>query len=413
MTSEPLIPPTSPRRAALAFILITVMLDMLALGMIIPVLPKLVVEFLGGNTVRAAETLGVFGTVWALMQFLFSPILGALSDRFGRRPVILLSNLGLGLDYVLMAMAPTLGWLFVGRVISGITAASVTTAFAYITDVTPQEKRAAGFGMIGAAFGLGFVLGPAVGGLLGGFSPRVPFAVAAGLSLLNALYGLLVLPESLSPALRSPFSIKRANPVGSVKLLGSSPRLLGLAGVNFLANLAHVVLPAVFVLYAGYRYGWDERKVGLTLAGVGLCSMIVQGGLVRPVVAKLGERRALLLGLFCGAAGFSVYGLAETGHGFWAGVPLMALWGLSGPATQGLMTRYVDASEQGRLQGANSSIMGIAQLIGPAIFSLTFAYFIGPGTLWHLPGAPFLLAALLLLTAAGVAWRVTRGPIQR
>lgn len=403
-----LTPPTSPRRAALAFIFITVMLDMLALGMIIPVLPQLVLGFLQGDTIRAAETLGVFNTVWALMQFLFSPVLGALSDRFGRRTVILLSNLGLGLDYILMTVAPTLGWLFAGRVISGITAASVTTSFAYIADVTPQEKRAGAFGMMGAAFGLGFVLGPAIGGLLGGYGPRVPFAVAAALSLLNALYGLLVLPESLSPHLRSPFSFRRANPVGSLTLLRSQPQLLGLASVNFLANLAHVSLPSVFVLYAGYRYGWAERQVGLTLAGVGLCSMAVQGGLVRPAVAKLGERRALLTGLLFGTVGFAVYGLAETGAVFWAGVPLMAVWGLASPSSQGLMTRHVLPSQQGRLQGANSSLMGLAHLFGPSVFSLTFAYFIGPGAAWHLPGAPFLLAALLLLLAAGLALRVAR-----
>jgi len=248
-------PAGKPRRAAVAFILVTIALDMLALGMIIPVLPKLVERFMGGDTARAAEIFGAFTTVWALMQFLFSPLLGALSDRYGRRPVILLSNLGLGLDYIVMALAPTLMWLFVGRVISGITAASISTAQAYIADVTPPDRRAASYGLLGGAFGLGFILGPALGGLLGAIEPRLPFWAAAAFSLANAAYGLFVLPESLALDHRSGFSWRRANPVGSLLLLRSHPELSGLASANFFANLAHVVLPTVFVLYAGYRYG--------------------------------------------------------------------------------------------------------------------------------------------------------------
>jgi DHA1 family tetracycline resistance protein-like MFS transporter len=399
---------SAPRRAALAFIVVTVALDMLALGMIAPVLPKLVESFEGGDTARAARIYGLFGTVWALMQFVFSPVLGALSDRYGRRPVVLLSNLGLGLDYVLMALAPTLGWLFVGRVISGITAASIGTAGAYIADVTPPEKRAAGFGMIGVAFGLGFILGPALGGVLGGIDPRLPFWVAAGLSLLNASYGWLVLPESLPPERRARFAWRRANPVGALVLLRSHPGLLGLASVSFLGNVAHASLPSTTVLYMGYRYGWDERAVGLTLAGVGACSALVQGVLVGPAVTRLGERRALLTGLLFGAAGFAVYGIATTGAVFLIGIPLMSLWGLYGPAAQGLMTRRVSPSEQGGLQGALSSVRGIAELIGPGLFTLTFAYFIGAGVGWHLAGAPFMLAAALLAAALVQAWRVTR-----
>src|SRR3984885_8898430 len=250
-----------PRRAALAFIFITVFLDMLALGVIVPVLPKLIEDFMHGNTARAAEYVGLFATVWAAMQFLFSPVLGALSDRFGRRPVILLSNFGLGLDYIVMALAPNVGWLFIGRVISGITAASFSTASAYIADVAPPDKRAGGYGMISAAFGLGFVLGPAMGGVLGNIDPRLPFWVAAGFSFLNFGYGLLVLPESLSPERRERFSWRRANPMGSLKLLRSNRELFGLAIVNFLGNTAHEALPTTFVLYAMYRYGWNERTI--------------------------------------------------------------------------------------------------------------------------------------------------------
>jgi DHA1 family tetracycline resistance protein-like MFS transporter len=234
-----------PRGAAAAFIFITILLDMLALGLIVPILPKLVESFVDDDTARAARIFGLFGTAWALMQFFFSPILGSLSDRYGRRPLILLSNFGLGLDYVLMALAPSLIWLFIGRVISGITSASISTAFAYVADITPPERRASVFGKIGAAFGAGFVLGPAIGGLLGGLDPRLPFWVAAALSLLNALYGLLILPESLPRERRSQFHWKSANPVGALKLLRSNRVLAGLAVVNFIAQLAHVVLGGI------------------------------------------------------------------------------------------------------------------------------------------------------------------------
>jgi DHA1 family tetracycline resistance protein-like MFS transporter len=399
--------PVGGRRAALAFIFITIVLDMFALGMIIPVLPHLIEDFLGGDTAGAAKVYGVFGTVWALMQFFAMPVIGALSDRFGRRRVILLSNLGLGLDYVLMALAPNLAWLFVGRVISGITAASVSTGMAYIADVTPPEKRAAAFGRVGIAFGLGFVLGPALGGLLGSVDPRLPFWVAAGLSLANAMYGLFILPESLPPEKRRTFDWRRANPLGSLKLLRSHPELSGLAFVVFLSNLAHAALPATFVLYGGYRYGWDARDVGLVLASVGVCSAIVQGAVVGPAVRRLGERRVLLTGLACGAIGFFAYGLAPTGMLFLAAVPIVALWGLASPAAQGLMTRHIGPTEQGALQGAAGSVMGIATMIGPWLFASTFAYFIGEGTRWHQPGAAFMLAALLLALGAVVAARIT------
>jgi DHA1 family tetracycline resistance protein-like MFS transporter len=395
------------RSAALVFIFITVVVDVLALGIVIPVLPKLIEGFMGGETARAAEILGVFGTVWALMQFIFSPVLGALSDRFGRRPVILISCFGLGLDYILMATAPTLWWLFVGRVISGIMAASYPTAGAYIADVTPPEKRAAGFGMIGAAWGVGFVMGPALGGLLGEVNPRLPFWVAAGLTLLNALYGLFVLPESLAPESRKAFAWRRANPVGSLVLLRSHPELLGLSSVNFTYFLAHQVLPSIFVLYTGFRYGWDTRATGLSLAIIGVFNIIVQAVLVKRIVARFGERMALFAGLLCGGVGYAIYGLAPTGIAFLSALPVFAFMGLVGPAAQGLMSRRVGPSEQGQLQGANSSIMGITGMIGPALFTLTFASFIGTHRDWRAPGAPFLLAALLMVVALVLAWRVT------
>lgn len=402
-------PPAAPRRAALTFIFITVVLDILAMGIIIPVLPKLIEDFLGGDTARAAEIFGLFGTVWAGMQFVCSPLLGALSDRFGRRVVILMSNFGLGFDYLLMAVAPSLSWLFLGRVVSGITGASWTTAGAYIADITPPEKRAAGYGVIGAAFGAGFVLGPAFGGILGSISPRLPFWAAAGLTLVNAMYGLFVLPESLPVENRRRFAWSRANPLGSLELLRSHPELLGLAGVSFLYYLAHQVLQNVFVLYGDYRYGWTTRTVGLTLAVVGVASVIVQGGLVRPLVARLGERRALMTGLAFGAVGLVVFGLASTSAAFWIGIPVFALIGLFSPSTQGLMTRRVRPWEQGQLQGANSSIQGITGMIGPGIFTYVFARAVDARGAAHVPGAPFLLAAVLIVAAMALAWKVTAG----
>jgi len=396
---------SAPRPAAVAFIFITILLDMFALGLILPILPKLVESFVDNDTASAARIFGLFGTAWAVMQFFFSPVLGGLSDQFGRRPVVLLSNLGLALDYVLMALAPSLTWLFVGRVISGITSASVSTAFAYIADVTPAEQRAAVFGKVGVAFGAGFILGPAVGGLLGGMDPRLPFWVAAGLSFANTLYGLLILPESLPPDRRSPFRWKSANPLGALDLLRSDRVLAGLSVVNFLAQVAHVVLPSTFVLYATYRYGWDTTTVGLTLAMVGICSIAVQGAAIGPMVRRFGERRALLLGLGCGAVGFLIYGAAPTGLLFWLGIPVMALWGVAGAATQALTTQLVAPDQQGQLQGATNSVQSVSQLVGPFLFTLTFAYFIGNQAPLKLPGAPFLLAAALMLLALLIAAR--------
>jgi len=398
------------RKAAVVFIFVTVMLDMLALGLVIPVIPKLVLDFLGGDASDAAKWLGIFGTVFALMQLLFAPALGVFSDQVGRRPVILLSNLGLGLDYIVLALAPSIGWLFVGRVLSGITAASVPTAFAYISDVVTPEKRAGAFGMIGAAFGVGFVLGPAVGGLLGSFDPRLPFWVAAGLSLANALYGFFVLPESLPRERRRAFALRRANPVGSLLLLRSHPELFRLASVQFVGFVAHEVLPSVFALYAIYRYAWSEGQIGLSLALVGVCSVAFNAGLVGPVVTRLGERRTLYLGLLFGAVGMALSGWATTGAWYLAAIPVMMIWTLSGPAAQGLMTRRVSESEQGELQGAISSLRSVATLFGPGLFSFTFAFFIDSERGWVLPGAPWYLAATLLFLAMLMATRIPKLP---
>jgi len=395
----------SRRRAALGFIFVTVMLDMLAFGIIAPVLPRLVKDFLHGDVARSSEYMGLFVTAWAIMQFVFSPVLGMFSDRYGRRPVVLLSNFGLALDYVVMALAPTIWWLFLGRVLSGLTSSSLPTAQAYISDVTPPEKRAKAFGMFGAAFGIGFILGPAMGGWLGAINPRLPFWVAGGFSLLNAMYGLFVLPESLPVEKRQPrFNWKKANPLGALVLLSSHPELMGLAAVNFLNYVAHQVYVTVFVLYVMYRYAWDQKAVGWSLAVVGVASMIVSGLLVGPAVKRFGERQALFGGLFFGAVGFLLFGWASAGWMMLGAIAVNALWSLSGPPSQALMTRRVSPSEQGQLQGAIASLRGIAMVIGPGVFSATFAYSIAGNR--NFPGAPWFLAGSFVFAALVVAWVV-------
>jgi DHA1 family tetracycline resistance protein-like MFS transporter len=344
------------------------------------------------------------------MQFLFSPVGGALSDRYGRRPIILASNLGLGLDYLVMALAPSLSWLFVGRVVSGITTASYPAAAAYIADVTQPEERAARFGLLGAAFGLGFVVGPAVGGLLGGVDLRLPFWVAAALSLANALYGFFILPESLPPERRARVGWHLANPFGALTLLRRTPGLIGLAAATFLYYVAHESLPSIFVLYTDYRYGWQEGRIGLALSLIGVGGVVVSGMLVKPTVRRLGERRTLAIGLVCGLAGFAVYGLAPTGALFFAGMPLVSLWGLSGPSTQALMSRRLGPSEQGRLQGALASLRGVTGMIGPLLFTQIFATAVGAASGLEVPGAAYLLAALLVGGSLVLAWWATRAP---
>jgi len=335
------------RHAALGFIFVTALLDMLAFGIVAPPLPKLIADFVGGNTAKASEYLGLFITTFALMQFFFSPVIGMISDRYGRRPVVLLSNFGLALDYAIMALAPSVGWLFLGRVLSGITSSSIATAAAYISDVTTVEKRSKAFGLMGAAFGVGFVVGPAIGGWLGMHNPRLPFWVGAGASLLNFCYGLLVLPESLPPEKRQPkFSWKKANPLGSLRLLRSNAELLGLAGVEFLGYLAHEVYLTVWVLYVMYRFGWNQSQVGTSLAVVGISSIVVSGVLVGPAVKWLGDRRALLTGLFFGAVGFAMYGWAGGALMFLLAIPVNSLWALARPASQTLMTQRVAPNDK-------------------------------------------------------------------
>lgn len=401
---------TPVRRAAVVFIFITVMIDMLAFGIIIPVFPHLVQKMTGGDIATAVRWTGIMGALFGLMQFVFSPVQGALSDRFGRRPVILSSNLALGLDFILMAVAQTLPILFIGRIISGIASASISTANAYIADVTPKEKRAGAYGLLGAAFGIGFIIGPALGGFLGDFSVRAPFWAAAGLALINFLYGLFVLPESLPKERRSArFDVKNANPLGALRMLRRYPQVFALTVVFFLVALAQFSLNSTFVLYTDFRFNWGPREVGYALALVGVCSAIVQAGLVRRVVPKFGERPVMLAGLFFGMCGFLTLGFASNSTVFLLGIPLLALAGLGGPTTQSIITRQVDPGEQGRLQGAITSLSSLATIFGPFVFSQTFAYFIGSSAPIHLPGAAFLLSASLILLGFILGWRATKG----
>ena len=399
------------RNAAVAFIFITVMLDMVANGLIGPVWPNLIRGFVGGDTSRSAVVFGVFSTMFAAAQIVSAPIMGALSDRYGRRPVILISCLGLAIDYLIMAMAPNLAMLFVGRVLAGITSANMSTAGAYIADVTPPEKRAAAYGMLSAAFGIGFIVGPMMGGLLGQLGPRVPFWAAAALTFANAAYGFFVLPESLAPQNRSKLSLHMANPFATIGMLASSGQLLGLSAINFVARLVHSIFAVVWSLYVADRYNWGPGMIGVSLAVVGASSLVVSAGLVRPTVNRLGERRTMVLGLFFGAAGFVALGLAAQGWVFLAAIFVLCLWGLATPCIQSFMTRLVRPDEQGRLQGAMTGLTSIAGLIGPALFAAPFAYASTPAhKAMGLTGLPFYLAGALMLISMVMAWQVTRTP---
>jgi len=392
------------RRAAATFIFLTVTLDMLAMGMIVPVLPKLIQGFEGGSAALAATMIGIFGFMFAGIQFVFSPVLGALSDKIGRRPVVLMSNFGLGADYVVMALAPTLPWLFLGRLISGLTSSSIPTAMAYMADVTPQEKRAAAFGMLNAAFGIGFVVGPALGGALGNVNPRLPFWVAAGLSLLNGMYGLFVLPESLKAEHRQKkINWGRANPIGSLALFTRVQGLLPLAGLLTLGYIAQQSLMSTYMIYVYTRYSWSVRTGGLSLAVVGVVTGLYGALLVKPAVATLGERKAIIVGYIGGALGYWAMGFSKTGLLLWLGIPLLNLMGIAWPSAQSIMSRHTPANQQGLLQGAVNSLRGIAGLIGPLLFTWVFAHSINAKPIFPAEGSAFYVASALILMGLVIA----------
>lgn len=393
------------RKPALGFIFVTLVLDVLGIGLIIPITPRLVESFQGTGVADASRMYGLLVALYSLMQFVCAPLLGSLSDRFGRRPVILLSLLGSGLDYFFLAFAPTLAWFFVGRIIAGLTGANFAAATAYVADISPPERRAANFGMIGAAFGLGFILGPALGGVLGDVGLRVPFMVAGALTLLNALYGWFVLPESLAPQNRRAFSWGRSNPIGALMHLQKYPMVLGLAGTYFLIYLAHQVLPSTWVLYTSYRYNWSVSQTGLSLAIVGLMAAIVQGGLTRVIVGRIGERKAAILGLAVGAAAYVGYGLATEGWMIYAILVVASLGGITGPAVQGLISRNVGADEQGGMQGTLASLSSISGILGPPVAAGLFSYFVRPSAPAALPGAAFFFSGVLMVVALLLALR--------
>ncbi len=391
------------RKAAIAFILVTVLLDVLSLGLVIPVLSPLIKKLVNGDEPLTLWYIGLFGTIWAFMQFICSPIMGALSDRFGRRPILLTSAFGLGFDYILLALAPNLSWLILGRVITGITAASFSTAQAYLADITTPENRSAAYGMFGAAFGLGFVLGPLTGGLLAEIDLRFPFWVSAALTLTNACYGYFILPESLPPEKRMKFSWARANPFGSLRLLLSKTGLLPMAMTLFLYQLSHQVFQTFFVIYTINRFEWKMWMVGGSLAVVGILNAFVQGGLIRPAKKRYGERVLVLVGLSGAIVGFVLYSFAWTGGIFFACTFVFALMGFFNASITGIMSKQLGPSEQGQLSGANSSLNGIAGMIGPSLFTGVASWTSLPNRPTYFPGAPFALAAAILVVALTLA----------
>ncbi|ESQ83965.1 hypothetical protein ABENE_19795 [Asticcacaulis benevestitus DSM 16100 = ATCC BAA-896] len=411
-------PVAAPRKAAAVFILVTVFLDMLSIGVIIPVLPNLIKAFLGGSVSEAGLWTGIFGAAWGLAQFIFSPIQGGLSDAIGRRPVILASNFGTGVDFLFMALAPGLWWLLAGRIISGITSASISTAYAYMSDVTAPEKRASVYGLMGAAFGVGFVVGPSLGGVLGGglhWGPiqfdgnnHYPFFFAAALSLCNFLYGLFVLPESLPKEKRKPFSFRTSNPIGAIKFLARSAQVMRLSFMYFLLMFGQSVFPTTMVLYAGYRFGWGPTQVGLMLAVVGILSAIVQGGLTGMITKWIGERKAMYIGIVASLIAYIGYGLAPNGMVFVAFISVGCLGGLAMPNIQSLMSSKVDPKEQGTLQGSNMSLTTLGNIVAPLIFGFVLSTVTRPGVAMLYSGAAFLVAALCMLLCLVLATGVTQ-----
>lgn len=400
---SPEAPAPRGRKAAFAFVFITVFLDLLAMGLIVPVLPNLVNEMTGGDLSAAALMVGAFSFAWAAMQFLFMPILGGLSDQIGRRPILLISNFGQAISLVLTAVSPGFGVLLVSRMLSGAVSAVSSTANAYIADVEPPERRAAKFGMLGAAFGFGFIIGPVAGGWLGGIDIKLPFWVAAALCLINGLYGVFVLPESLRREDRSPFRWAKANPLAAFGFLASQPRIRTLIVVRACVDFAHVVYPATLVLYGLHRYGWGPDKAGLTLGLIGVGSLIVQAGLVGPIVKRFGEVRTLVAGLSFGALAYGSYALAGTELMFWLAIPLGSLSGVAAPALQGLLTRQVGPNEQGRLQGAVGSVQATTAMLGPVMFASLFAWAVADERATQVPGAPFALACAFVVLALCIA----------
>jgi DHA1 family tetracycline resistance protein-like MFS transporter len=387
------------RNPAILFIFITILIDVLGIGIIIPVLPKLLQELTGKGLSEASQYSGIMMAAYAIMQFIFSPILGGLSDKYGRRPIILASLFGFGLDYILLGFAPTVAWIFIGRIVAGITGASFTTASAYIADISTDENRSKNFGMIGAAFGVGFIIGPVIGGVLGEIGSRVPFFAAAVLTLLNWLYGYFVLPESLKKENRREFDWKRANPIGSLKNLGRYPVVLGLVGAFFCLQIAGQTHPSTWSYFTMKEFHWSLAEVGYSLSFVGLVVAIVQGGLNRIINPKLGDRNSVMIGLLFYGAGFFLFAIATKGWMMYAFMIPFGLGGIAGPALQSMISKQIPANEQGELQGGLTSLQSVTTIIGPLLASNLFAYFSADDAPIFFPGAAFLMAAALTFIA--------------
>ena len=395
----------SSRKAALGFIFVTLLIDVTGFGIIIPVMPKLISELIHGNLSQASAIGGWLTFAYAIMQFLFAPVLGNLSDRFGRRPVLLFSLLGFGADYIFLAFAPSIGWLFVGRTIAGITGASFTTASAYIADISTPENRAQNFGMIGAAFGLGFIIGPVLGGLLGQYGSRVPFMAAAGLSLLNALYGFFVLPESLSKENRRAFDIKRANPIGALLQLKKYPAISGLVISLILLYTANNGMQSTWSYYGMEKLSWNEAMVGYSLGFVGLMTALVQTVVIRWAIPKLGSEKSLYTGFLFYSAGLFLFAFAANSWQMFAFIVPYSLGGIAGPALQSIMSGFVPPNEQGELQGALTSLMSATTIFAPVLMTSLFAFFTSANSPFLFPGAPFFLGAVLVLVSTWLAYR--------
>lgn len=393
-------PAPLPTRASLAFVVLVVVIDMIGFGIVMPVFPDLIVSLTGKTVSEAAVIAGQLALVYALMQFVFGPIVGNLSDRYGRRPVLLLTLLGYGGNYLLMGFAPTLIWLFAGRLVAGIMGASFSVAYSYVADISPPERRAQNFGLVGMAFGLGFILGPAIGGLLGEIDTRLPFFAAGGLALANAVFGFFFLRESLSGEKRRPFALLRSNAVSALRSLGERNRVvLWYAASLFFWLTAHLVYPIIWAFYTIEAFGWSEWTIGLSLAFVGLAAALVQGGLIRIVVPRFGEHRAAMIGFASVMTGLLIYTFNRQEWVIWIAIPIGAMQGLVQPSINGLMSRAVSATHQGELQGAVASLSSLAAIIGPPLFTLVFAAYTAPGAPLYLPGAPFGVAAMLVVVA--------------
>ena len=410
MTPETPDTPVPGRKHALAFIAVTLLLDTIGFGLIMPVMPRLLLELTGEGLSRAAVYGGWLGFVYAAMQFVFAPILGNLSDRFGRRRVLLFAIGALGIDYIIMGFAPTLAWLFVGRAIAGAAGASFTPAYAYVADISPPEKRAQNFGVVSAAFGIGFIIGPAIGGLLGSLGSRAPFFAAAALSLINLCYGFFVLPESLPVERRRAFEWRRANPLGTLAQMKKHPVVLGVLAALFLWGLGNQVMPSTWAFYTKFRFGWSEAMIGASFAAVGLVMATAQAIVMRQLVPRFGERRAAIIGIVAGAIGYAGFGLAKAS---WMMFALLGSWffaALVMPTMNAFMSHRVSPDAQGELQGAVASLFSLSAIIGPPIMTHLFARFSAPESSVHVPGAAFLAASVLALGSLATFWLSTRVP---